>query len=94
MGIVFSFISGCTAAAAAVVSATGFGPAGIAAGSVAASIQSTIGCVKAGSAFAAVQSLGASGALAAGGVTAGVAAVSSAAFALVHLLEKGKTKKI
>jgi hypothetical protein len=43
--------------------AIGFGPAGIAGGSIAASIHSGIGAVAAGSPFAIAQSLGASGAL-------------------------------
>ncbi|KAG9044793.1 hypothetical protein FS837_007524, partial [Tulasnella sp. UAMH 9824] len=41
----------------------GFAPAGVAAGSIAAAIQSSIGNVAAGSAFAVMQSLGAKGIL-------------------------------
>jgi hypothetical protein len=54
----------------------GFGTAGIVGGSVAAATQSAIGNVVAGSAFAVVQSAGATGALVAGatgGLTAGAA---------------------
>ena len=45
------------------VSCAGFTTSGVAAGSVAAGIQSAIGVVEAGSAFATIQSIGATGAL-------------------------------
>ena len=60
---------GCGAATAAVCAApmlVGFGTGGIAAGSLAAAWQATIGNVAAGSAFATLQSLGATGTLATG----------------------------
>ena len=49
--------------ASSVLSAVGFKASGVAAGSIAAGVQASIGSVKAGSAFAAAQSLGATGAL-------------------------------
>jgi hypothetical protein len=72
-----------TAGVASIPIILGFGTVGIASGSIAAGIQSSIGLVKAGSAFAFVQSAGMSGyfattaavggaAAAAGGVTAAV----------------------
>lgn len=68
-GILFSVFAGKIAAGAtaAVVGTTvalpliGFGTAGVAAGSVAAGVQSWIGCVSAGSMFASLQSAGAVG---------------------------------
>jgi len=44
-----------------VLSAVGFTQAGVAAGSIAAGVQSAIGSVSAGSAFAVLQSIGAAG---------------------------------
>jgi len=49
------------AATGALISLTGFTTNGVAAGSIAAGIQSTIGAVQAGSTFATLQSLGALG---------------------------------
>ena len=49
--------------ASSVLSAVGFKASGVAAGSIAAGVQASIGSVKAGSAFAAAQSLGATNAL-------------------------------
>jgi hypothetical protein len=62
------------------LTAIGFTPVvGIAAGSIAAGIQSTIGNVAAGSGFAALQSLGASGVLVAAGTLSTGAAVATVA---------------
>eukprot|EP00956_Cyclotella_meneghiniana_P023692 scaffold46642_cov56-Cyclotella_meneghiniana.AAC.3 len=69
MGLV-SIVAGLVASGCAVFSAIGFTVGGIAAGSIAASIQSGIGNVVAGSSFAALQSAGMSGALNAIGAAA------------------------
>ena len=61
----------------------GFGAAGIAAGSVAASIQSGIGAVAAGSTFATLQSLGMTGALATGATMSGITTVLGGIAALI-----------
>ena len=60
------------------MSAMGFGAAGIVGGSVAAGIQSSIGSVAAGSTFAAMQSLGATGTFVYGATAGG--ATSAAGF--------------
>eukprot|EP01025_Chloroclados_australasicus_P056674 TRINITY_DN704_c0_g1_i1.p2 TRINITY_DN704_c0_g1~~TRINITY_DN704_c0_g1_i1.p2 ORF type:complete len:152 (+),score=14.82 TRINITY_DN704_c0_g1_i1:164-619(+) len=66
---------------AAMLSAAGFTTAGIAAGSMAAGIQSSIGSVSAGSAFATFQSMGATAALTPPGlVVAGIGAVASGGY--------------
>ncbi len=57
-------LGGAVAVAATVPTLIGFGTAGIVGGSIAASIQSGIGNVAAGSPFATFQSAGASGILA------------------------------
>lgn len=90
MGIVVSVVIGTAVAVVSLcLTAVGFAPAGIAAGSLAASIQSTIGTVAAGSMFATLQSLGASGALAiAGTVGAGVAAIGASAWMLTTSIMK------
>ena len=54
------------------MTAAGFTSSGIAAGSIAAGIQSVIGNVAAGSTFATLQSLGATGVIAGLGITGGV----------------------
>ena len=59
--------------------AIGFGSAGIAAGSIAAAIQSGIGNVAAGSAFATMTSLGMTGTFTTAAATGGAAAVGGAA---------------
>jgi ribosomal protein L12E/L44/L45/RPP1/RPP2 len=63
------------------VTAAGFGSAGIVGGSVAAAVQSSIGNVAAGSLFAALQSAGATGTIAAVGSAGGMAAAGGAATA-------------
>lgn len=68
-----------TSAASVAINAIGFTPAGIAAGSIAACIQSCIGDVVVGSVFAAVQSLAATGTIATVGVASGGAALALAA---------------
>jgi len=74
MGIIFSLIGAVASVGSYALTAAGFTPSGIAAGSIAASVQSTIGNVAAGSAFAGLQSLGASGTLvSSGAIGAGVA---------------------
>ena len=55
--------AGGTIASSAIVSGLGFTSSGVAAGSVAAGIQAGMGNVAAGSAFAVLQSLGATGAI-------------------------------
>ena len=76
-------IGGAVVAAPCIVaSALGFGVAGIAAGSVAAGVQSTIGNVVAGSAFATMQSLGATGTFAYGATAGG--ATAAAGMAMAH----------
>ena len=82
MGLIFSLIAGGIAIATIAIPAIGFGAAGIIEGSIAAGIQSAVGNVAAGSAFAALQGLGASGVLGAIGATAGGTALGSAALAL------------
>ncbi|KAH6634911.1 hypothetical protein B0J18DRAFT_406506 [Chaetomium sp. MPI-SDFR-AT-0129] len=78
-----------------VLNVVGFGSGGVAAGSIAASIQSGIGSVVGGSAFAVCQSAaaGGAGAAAVNGVVAGAgAAVSAAAVGgrfLVSKLSRG-----
>ena len=62
-------------ATAATVTWLGFTSSGVAAGSIAAGLQAGIGNVVAGSAFAAAQSLAATGAIATIGATGGVALV-------------------
>ncbi len=54
------------------MTAAGFTSSGIAAGSIAAGVQSVIGNVVAGSTFATLQSLGATGVIAGIGVAGGV----------------------
>ena len=75
MGIVFSVI----AVASFGLTAIGFAPAGITGGSIAASIQSSIGNVVAGSTFASLQSLGATGTLLEMGTIGAGMAVAGAA---------------
>ena len=65
---------------AALGAAVGFGSGGIVAGSAAAGIQSAIHPIAAGSAFAIMQGLGATGALATTGMFAGGAALVYGAF--------------
>ena len=62
--------------------AVGFGTTGIAAGSVAAAIQSGIGCVQAGSTFATLTSLGMTGTF----TTAAAAGTGAAAIGLIDEL--------
>nr|XP_021003905.2 interferon alpha-inducible protein 27-like protein 2 [Parasteatoda tepidariorum] len=69
---------------AAVLSFLGFTGAGVAAGSVAAGIQSGIGNVVAGSVFAFLQSIGATGVSAA--ASTGFAAIGSALGAVIGFL--------
>lgn len=66
-----------TAAPVVILPAIGFSSSGVVAGSVAAVVHSKIGCVAAGSMFAALQSAGAVGAVS--GVTTGVATAAGAA---------------
>lgn len=76
-------VFGCLVAVALLVPlCLGFGPAGIAAGSAAAAMQASIGCVAAGSAFAVFQSLGATGVL-----TSASVVVAGATAAAVHLID-------
>lgn len=76
-------VFGCLVAVALLVPlCLGFGPAGVAAGSAAAAMQASIGCVAAGSAFAVFQSLGATGVLTSASVV--VVGVTAAA---VHLID-------
>lgn len=63
---------GVATATAGTITGLGFTGSGIAAGSIAAGIQAGIGNIAAGSTFAVVQSLGATGAVAALGVAGGV----------------------
>jgi len=62
------------ASVCAVPMVAGFGSAGIVGGSIAALVQSSIGSVAAGSTFAALQSLGATGVFATGATAGGTAA--------------------
>ena len=74
MGIIFSITGAAVSVGSLALTSVGFTPWGIAAGSSAASVQSTFGNVVAGSAFAGLQSLGATGALvSSGAIGAGVA---------------------
>lgn len=82
MGLIVSLIAGAVAAGCAVLPAIGFTAEGIAAGSIAASIQSGIGNVAAGSAFASLQSAGMSGALNAIGAAAGTVSMAAGAIGL------------
>ena len=66
----------------------GFSSSGIAAGSVAAAIQSSIGNVAAGSAFATFQSMGATGVF----VTSANAAAATTAIAVVTLADSGTSQ--
>ena len=82
MGLVVSVIFGVIAAGSAALGAIGFTTGGIAAGSIAASIQSGIGNVAAGSLFSLVQSAGMTGALGAIGTAAGAVSMGAGAYAL------------
>lgn len=62
-GIGATIVGGATACTSAALSAIGFTSGGVAAGSAAAGIQAGIGNVVVGSAFAGLQSLGATGVL-------------------------------
>ena len=68
----------CIFAAPVVLGAVGFGSGGVVATSIAAGIQSTIGNVAAGSAFAALQSVGAAGLGTAGTAAVGAAGAAAA----------------
>ncbi len=70
--------------ASAGLTAAGFSTAGIAGGSMAAAWQSSIGAVAAGSTFATLQSLGASGVIASVGNTAGLALIPIAGGAIAY----------
>ncbi|XP_031629586.1 interferon alpha-inducible protein 27-like protein 1 [Contarinia nasturtii] len=80
-----ALIGGCTVGGAIIGAASlpllGFGTAGVAAGSAAAAWQSSIGAVAAGSIFAILQSLGATGlgVLLFGSIGAGMGLLSSSA---------------
>lgn len=63
---------GAAAATSAAVTGLGFTSSGIAAGSAAAGVQAVVGNVAAGSLFATVQSLGATGVIATLGIAGGV----------------------
>lgn len=71
---------GATVVTPAVLAFAGFSAGGVVAGSIAAGVQSSIGNVAAGSMFATLQSIGATGGLslvAKGAVTAGAAVVGA-----------------
>lgn len=83
MVLIVCLIAGAVAAGCAVLSsAIGFTAKGIAAGSIAASIQSYIGNVVAGSAFAWLQRAGMSGALYAIGAFAGTVSMAAGAIGI------------
>jgi hypothetical protein len=85
MGLILSIVAGAVAYGSLVVlPAIGFTAEGIAAGSIAASIQSGIGNVAAGSTFAALQSAAMSGAMNALGAAAGTVSLASGAVALAE----------
>lgn len=91
MGLIVSLVAGAVAAGCAVLPAIGFTAEGIAAGSIAAGIQSGIGNVVAGSAFATLQSAGMSGALNAIGAAAGTVSMAAGAVGLAELPEPAKS---
>ena len=91
MGLILSIVAGVVAVGCGVLPAIGFTAGGIASGSIAASIQSGIGNVVAGSAFASLQSAGMSGALPAIGVAAGTVSMAAGAVALAELPEPPKS---
>jgi len=73
---------GAVAGVAAIPMLVGFGSAGIVGGSIAAAIQSSIGNVAAGSAFAVAQNLGAQGVFLTAGYAGGATAAAGAALAV------------
>lgn len=74
--------------------AVGFGSAGIVGGSLAAAMQSAIGNVAAGSSFALLQSLGATGTFISGATAGGSAiAVGSGAKIVQHVTNKNRTNE-
>ena len=90
MGLIFSLVAGAVAIGAGVlIPAIDFTANGIAAGSIAAGIQSGIGNVVAGSAFAAMQSVAQSGALGAISTAAGTASLATGALALAEAPQEG-----
>ena len=82
MVLIVCLIAGAAAGCAVLSSAIGFAAKGIAAGSIAASIQSYIGNVVAGSAFAWLQREGMSGALYAIGAFAGTVSMAAGAIGI------------
>lgn len=85
--IIATAVGGAVLLAPALLSLAGFTTAGVAAGSMAASIQAGIGNVAAGSMFALLQSLGAVGLTTGTVATAGAAAgVAGAGAAVVDIL--------
>jgi hypothetical protein len=84
-------ISGAVATTGVVATGLGFTSTGIAAASTAAGIQTTIGNVAAGSLFATLQSLGATGALVGMGIAGGVSLIAvGAAFGIYKLVSLNK----
>jgi Interferon-induced 6-16 family len=76
-----AFLFGLISAASFALTLAGFTASGIASGSIAASVQSAIGEVAAGSLFAYLQSLGASGVIAGTRVITGGTAAAMASIA-------------
>ena len=77
--IATSSVSGLMTAVSGVVTGLGFTSSGIAAGSAAAGMQAGIGNVVAGSVFATIQSLAASGIIVTVGLTGGIVLVGGGA---------------
>ena len=85
--------AGSAIGAAGTVSAVGFTSTGVAAGSIAAGIQSSIGPVAAGSLFSTLQSIGATSALCSGPVVGGAALLGVGIACAYNYFKKNEPEK-